>query len=79
MEETVDKLWCSCKNNYQKKDVAIKDGYKTITEIAEEHIRRASDKSVEENQLLADKLDIGYKVYELSKSNIKKWNAKPKD
>ncbi|HHK2094325.1 TPA: hypothetical protein ACQLT7_001781 [Enterococcus faecalis] len=62
-----------------EKDVAFKDGYKTIPEIAEERIRRAGDKIVEENPLLADKLDIGFKVFELSKSNIKKWNAKPKD
>lgn len=62
-----------------EKDVAFKDGYKTIPEIAEERIRRAGDKIVEENPLLADKLDIGFKVFELSKSNIKKWNAEPKD
>ncbi|MFK5241042.1 site-specific DNA-methyltransferase [Lactococcus lactis] len=62
-----------------EKDVAFKDGYKTIPEIAEERICRAGDKIVEENPLLADKLDIGFKVFELSKSNIKKWNAEPKD
>lgn len=62
-----------------EKDFAFKDGYKTIPEIAEERIRRAGDKIVEENPLLADKLDIGFKVFELSKSNIKKWNAEPKD
>jgi adenine-specific DNA-methyltransferase len=56
-----------------EKDVAFKDGYKTIPEIAEERIRRAGDKIVEENPLFADKLDIGFKVFELSKSNIKKW------
>ncbi|WP_032946667.1 site-specific DNA-methyltransferase [Lactococcus lactis] len=62
-----------------EKDVAFKNGYKTIPEIAEERIRSAGDKIVEENPLLADKLDIGFKVFELSKSNIKKWNAEPKD
>lgn len=62
-----------------EKDVAFKDGYRTIPEIAEERIRLAGDKIVEENPLLADKLDIGFKVFELSKSNIKKWNAEPKD
>lgn len=54
-------------------------GFNTIPEIAEERILRAGDKIVEENPLLADKLDIGFKVFELSKSNIKKWNAEPKD
>lgn len=62
-----------------KKDVAYKDGYKTIPEIAEERIRRAGDKIIEENPLLADKLDVGFKVFELSKSTIKKWNTEPDD
>lgn len=62
-----------------EKDVAFKDGYRTIPEIAEERIRLAGDKILEENPLLADKLDIGFKVFELSKSNIKKWNAESKD
>lgn len=62
-----------------EKDVAFKDGYRTIPEIAEQRIRLAGDKIVEENPLLADKLDTGFKVFELSKSNIKKWNAKSKD
>lgn len=62
-----------------EKDVAFKDGYRTIPEIAEERIRLAGDKIIEENPLLADKLDVGFKVFELSKSNIKKWNAEPKD
>lgn len=62
-----------------EKDAAYKDGYRTIPEIAEERIRLAGDKIIEENPLLADKLDIGFKVFELSKSNIKAWNADPKD
>lgn len=62
-----------------EKDVAFKDGYRTIPEIAEERIRLAGDKIIEENPLLADKLDVGFKVFELSKSNIKKWNTEPKD
>lgn len=62
-----------------EKDVAYKDGYRTIPEIAEERIRLAGDKIIEENPLLTDKLDIGFKVFELSKSNIKTWNAESKD
>lgn len=57
-----------------EKDVAYADGYKTIPEIAQERIRRAGDKIVDENPLFASKLDIGFKVFELDKSNIKKWN-----
>ena len=55
-----------------EKDIAFKDGYKAIPEIAEERIRRAGDKIVEESPLLADKIDIGFKVFELYKPNIKK-------
>lgn len=62
-----------------EKDVAFKDGYKTIPEIAEERIRLAGDKILEENPLLAEKLDVGFKVFELSKSNIKKWDTEPKN
>lgn len=62
-----------------EKDVAFKDGYRTIPEIAEERIRLAGNKIIEENPLLADKIDVGFKVFELSKSNIKKWNVEPKD
>lgn len=62
-----------------EKDVAYKDGYKTIPEIAEERIRRAGEKLITEDPLLADKLDVGFKVFELAKSNIKKWNLEPKN
>lgn len=60
-------------------DIANKDGYRTIPEIAEERIRRAGDKIIEEDPLFADKLDIGFKVFELSKSNIKKWSGETQD
>lgn len=60
-----------------KKDDAYKNGYSTISEIAEERIRRAGNKIVEESPLLANTLDTGFKVFELSKSNIKKWNSTP--
>lgn len=62
-----------------KKSDGYKDGFRNIPEIAEERIRRAGDKIIGENPELADKFDIGFKVFELSKSNIKKWNAEPKD
>lgn len=57
-----------------EKDVAYADGYRTIPEIAQERIRRAGEKIIDENPLFASKLDIGFKVFELDKSNIKKWN-----
>lgn len=58
---------------------AKKAGYNTIPELARERIRLAGEKILKENPLLADKLDVGFKVFELSKSNIKKWNSEPKD
>ena len=61
-------------------DSKIKNkGYNCITDIAEERIRRAGDKILKENPLFSDKIDVGFKVFELSESNIKKWNTKPKD
>ena len=46
-----------------------------LVNLAEERIRRAGDKIVDENPLFASKLDVGFKVFELDKSNIKKWNV----
>lgn len=62
-----------------KKSDSYKDGFRNIPEIAEERIRRAGDKIIDENPELAGKLDIGFKVFELKKSNLKKWNAEPED
>ncbi|HAH63829.1 MAG TPA: site-specific DNA-methyltransferase [Treponema sp.] len=68
---------------------AFKAGYKNICEIGKERIRRAGDKiqkELEEKQKNASPdlfnqttqaepvLDIGFKVFKLSSSNIKKWN-----
>lgn len=62
-----------------KSSDAFRNGYKTIPEIAEERIRRAGDKIIDENPELAGKLDIGFKVFELEKSNLKKWNTEPEN
>ncbi|WP_343236344.1 site-specific DNA-methyltransferase [Staphylococcus sp. GFQ9D221P] len=62
-----------------KKSDGYKDGFRNIPEIAEERIRRAGDKIIGENPELADKLDIGFKVFELEKSNLKKWNTEPEN
>jgi adenine-specific DNA-methyltransferase len=45
---------------------AYKSGYKTISEISRERIRRAGDK--------IGKGDIGFKSYKLSNSNYRKWS-----
>lgn len=47
---------------------------RTLPAIAEKRIDLAGDKIATENPLLADQLDIGFKVFELDKSNVKKWN-----
>ncbi len=54
---------------------AYKAGYKNICEIGKERIRRAGDKIKEEAGFLAQNLDIGFKVFKLDTSNVKKWNA----
>ncbi|MGL5550320.1 MAG: site-specific DNA-methyltransferase [Culicoidibacterales bacterium] len=58
---------------------AFRNGYKTIPEIAEDRIRCAGDKIIADNPDLVGKLDIGFKVFELEKSNLKKWNTEPED
>ena len=51
---------------------AYEDGYETICEIGKERIRRAGDKIVEESG--NKDLDIGFKVFKLDSSNLKKWD-----
>lgn len=60
-----------------EKSEAYKAGYQTIANIGKERIRRAGEKIQQDN---ADKdgignLDIGFKVFKLSSSNIKPWDA----
>ncbi|WP_436668473.1 site-specific DNA-methyltransferase [Lactiplantibacillus plantarum] len=58
---------------------AKRAGYNTIPELAMERISKAGEQILKERPSEIGKLDIGFKVFELSKSNIKKWNAEPKD
>lgn len=57
------------------KNDAFKNGYKMIPEIAEERIRRVGNQI--KNNYPDAGIDIGFKVFELSNSNIKKWNTVP--
>ncbi|TDM33012.1 site-specific DNA-methyltransferase [Macrococcoides canis] len=72
----------------EEKSEAYKDGYRTICDIGEERIRRAGElvkqELIEKNNkagMLADdcvdpeKLDVGFKVMKLDKSNIREWNS----
>lgn len=54
---------------------AYKAGYMNICEIAKERIRRAGEKIKEENKNKEniENLDIGFKVFKLDTSNIRKW------
>lgn len=68
----------------QEDSEAFKAGYKNICEIGKERIRRAGEKIKEEvesgnQQLKFDEQpktvsDIGFKVFKLDNSNLKKWN-----
>ncbi len=55
---------------------AYKAGYKNISDIGKERIRRAGEKIKEENKNKEgiDNLDIGFKVFKLDTSNLKVWN-----
>ncbi|MDR0911763.1 MAG: site-specific DNA-methyltransferase, partial [Methanobrevibacter sp.] len=55
-----------------EKSETFKTGYKTITEIGKERIRRAGDKIKSESN--NNELDIGFKVFKLDSSNLNKWN-----
>lgn len=58
---------------------AFKDGLKTITDIGKERLRRVRKKMFEENPLLIDNLDTGFKVFKLDSSNIKGWDGQPEN
>lgn len=63
----------SQKNEIDKNAVKFLDSIHkphTICEIGKERIRRAGKKIIEEHPELKDKLDVGFKVYRLAKSNI---------
>lgn len=61
------------------KSEAYKAGYKTITEIGKERIRRVVKKIKEEHPDKSKKMDLGFKVFKLDSSNIKIWDSSPKN
>lgn len=50
-----------------------------LTEIAEERIRLAGDKIAGRTEVNRETFDPGFKVFELDKSNLKKWNSDPEN
>ncbi|MEP2237012.1 MAG: site-specific DNA-methyltransferase, partial [Maribacter sp.] len=59
------------------KSEAYKDGFKSISEIGKERIRRAAKKIAEEHPEKAKDLDLGFKAFKLDTSNIKGWDGNP--
>lgn len=57
----------------EEKSVAYKTGYRNIADISKERIRRAAQKIAKENPAFDG--DLGFKVFKLDSSNIKRWNA----
>ena len=53
-----------------EKSEAYKAGYKTISEIGKERIRRAGKKILEEHPEAAGKLDIGFRVLKVDSTNM---------
>jgi adenine-specific DNA-methyltransferase len=65
-----------------EKDEAYKAGYKTISEITKERIRRAGEKIKSEmkEDLFSEQgktLDIGFRAFKLDSSNIRAWDGNP--
>ncbi len=56
---------------------ALKSGYKTITELTKERLRRAAKKIRGENPMFAG--DLGFRVFKLDSTNIHEWEPKPDD
>ena len=61
----------------ENKSEAFKAGYKVITEIGKERIRRVVKKIKEENPEKSKDMDLGFKVFKLDSSNIKSWDGNP--
>ena len=66
-----------------EKSEAYRAGYKTIAEISKERIRRVIknlEKESSQTKLESSdkKLDLGFKVFKLNKSNFKQWDNEPK-
>ena len=59
----------------EESSATYKDGFRNITDIAIERIRRAGEKILKEKPELGTTLDTGFKYLHLDKSNIKEWNT----
>lgn len=50
-----------------------------LTDLAEERIKLAGEKIIKENPQCENDLDIGFKIYKLSESNIHEWDTDPNE
>jgi adenine-specific DNA-methyltransferase len=60
-----------------EKSEAFKAGYENICEIGKRRIKLAGEKIKDEAGLMAQSLDIGFKVFKLDTSNLKLWDGIP--
>ncbi|MBN2642673.1 MAG: site-specific DNA-methyltransferase [Victivallales bacterium] len=60
-------------NDFKSNSVAYNLGYKVLTDISKERIRRAAAKIKEENPEYEG--DLGFKVFKLDSTNIKPWEV----
>jgi adenine-specific DNA-methyltransferase len=58
-------------------EVAFKLGYKKITEIGKERIKRVIHQIKNNKKVDSTNLDLGFKVFKLDSSNIKSWDGNP--
>ena len=65
--------------NCPKESEACQAGYKNICEIGKERIRRAGEKIKTDSGILAQDLDIGFRVFKLDSSNMKDVYSPAKD
>lgn len=63
----------------EEKTKAYQEGFRTICEIGKERIRRAGQKIKAEHGLIAENLDIGFRVFKCDESNMKDVYFEPKD
>lgn len=61
------------------KSLAFNEGYKQITEIGKERIRRVVKKIKNENAEKSKELDLGFKVFKLDSSSVKSWDGNPEN
>ena len=54
-------------------------GFKTISDIGKERIRRVVQKIKEEHPEKSKEMDLGFKVFKLDSSNIKSWDGNPEN